>query len=78
MKLRKRSEVTLEEKFRYIGMALMEMGNRPETKWRTDAIGIACQYSVAPKLKREDFDCILPLQVSEIIDIVRRENLLTK
>jgi hypothetical protein len=76
--MKKRSEVTLEEKFRYIGMALMEMGNRPETKWRTDAIGIACQYSVAPKLKREDFDCILSMQVSEIIEMVRRHYLHVK
>jgi len=66
----KRSEVSLAEKFRVLSMAFDELDRRPDATWRTDIIGLACQFSVAPKLKREDFNDIMNMSVGEIANVL--------
>jgi hypothetical protein len=62
-----RKDVTLGEKFHYIALAVDERDCRSKkTKWKTDLISNACQYSSQPKLKREDFDGILDMTIKEI------------
>lgn len=61
-----RKNVTLGQKFHYLALAMDEMDCRPSTKWKTDLIGVARQYSSQPKLKREDFDGILDMTINEI------------
>lgn len=65
----KRSDVSIQEKFRCLSMAIDEVDKRPTTKWKTDIIGLACQYSVAPKLKREDFEGMLDLTIADVVAI---------
>jgi hypothetical protein len=69
----KRSEVTAGEKLRYISMAIQILERSKSNNWRTDIIGIACQFSVAPKLKREDFESVLVLPLGEIVERYNRE-----
>ena len=67
----KRSEVTLERKFKYLAMAIDELERRSEgTVWKTDLIGLACQFSVNPKLKRQDFNDLINLSIKDIIQMV--------
>lgn len=61
----KRKDVTIVRKLEFLTMALREREIRPDTKWRTDVIGIACQFSNNPKLKREDFDEILDIKLKD-------------
>ena len=63
----KRKDVTPVRKLEYLTMALREREIRPDTKWRTDAIGIAYQFSSNPKLKREDFDEILDMKLKNFL-----------
>lgn len=67
----KRSEVSTLRKFSYLTLAINEVRNSPEKmKWKTDLIGLACQYSHKPKLKREDFDSLINLSIKNIIEMV--------
>ncbi len=68
----KRSEVSLAEKFRVLSMAFDELDRRPDATWQTDIIGLACQFSVAPKLKREDFNEIMKMTVGEIVEVLTK------
>ena len=63
----RRKDVTVVRKLEYLTMALREREIRPETKWKTDVIGIACQFSSSPKLRREDFDGILDMKLKEFL-----------
>ena len=63
----KRKDVTKVRKLEYLTMALREREIRPDVKWKTDAIGIACQFSNNPKLKREDFDEILDMKLNDFV-----------
>jgi len=66
-KCKKRRNVTLAEKFHYLAMAIDEIACRqPNTKWKTDLIGVACQFSSQPKLKREDFKGIIDYSIKDI------------
>lgn len=63
----KRKDVTIVRKLEFLTLALREREIRPDTKWQTDAIGIAIQFSNNPKLKREDFDEILDMKLKDFI-----------
>ena len=63
----KRKDVTKTTKLQYLILALREIELNPDVKWRTDVIGIACQYSSSPKLKREDFDEILDIKLKDFL-----------
>ena len=63
-----RKNVTLGQKFHYLALAMDEMDCRPSTKWKTDLIGVARQYSSQPKLKREDFDGILDMTIQDVVE----------
>jgi hypothetical protein len=69
----KRSEVTIGEKLRYISMAIQVLEINKSNDWHTDIIGIACQFSTAPKLKREDFESVLVLPLGEIVERYNKE-----
>ena len=55
MKYDKRKNVPFSQKFHYLALAIDCMDIHRNTKFRTDLIGLACQFSSQPKLKREDF-----------------------
>ena len=67
MKYKRRKDVTIVRKLEYLAMGLREIEISPNTKWKTDAIGIACQFSSSPKLKREDFDEILDMKLKDFV-----------
>lgn len=48
-------------KMNYLWLAIKE---NPKLN-RTDIIGIACQYSSNPKLKREDFNELLQMKICD-------------
>jgi hypothetical protein len=65
----RRKDVTLGEKFHFLALAIDEMSSRqPDTKYKTDVIGIACQYSSQPKLKREDFKELAGMSIKQIME----------
>jgi hypothetical protein len=61
-----RKDVTFNQKFHYLSAAINAMTRREDAKWKTDVIGLACQCSSQPKLKREDFDGMLDMTLKEI------------
>jgi hypothetical protein len=65
-----RRNVTLGEKFRLLAMAMREMEDRPNAKFKTDLIGIACQFSSQPKLKRKDFQGMIDYNIKDIAFIL--------
>jgi hypothetical protein len=65
----KRSEVSVKEKFRLLGLAIGTRSKRD----RTDVIGVACQLSRRPKLKREDFNAIMDISLRDIINATEKE-----
>ena len=66
-----RKNVTLGQKFHYLALAMDEMDCRPSTKWKTDLIGVARQYSSQPKLKREDFKGMLNMSIQDVLTILK-------
>ncbi len=75
----KRKDVPLAIKLRYLSMALTEIADqRLSLNYKTDVIGIACQYSSSPKLKREDFKDIMKMSLGEIIKEVCKDRKLPK
>lgn len=68
--MKKRNEVSLANKFHYLALAIDEIAHSSR-KPRTDVIGIACQYSSQPKLKREDFEGILDMTIGNIIEHIK-------
>jgi hypothetical protein len=44
-----------------------------QAKWRTDYIGIACQFGGSQGLKRKDFDMIKGLTIDQIAAITHEE-----
>jgi hypothetical protein len=62
-----RKNVTFGEKFHYLALAIDTMDGSPNTKWKTDAIGVACQFSSQPKLKREDFKGMLDMSIRDVL-----------
>jgi len=69
---RKRQDISPSEKMKYISAAIEDLyrmrSYKPDFKPKTDIIGIACQFSVDPKLKREDFLPILNMTIQDIIN----------
>ncbi len=63
----KRKDVTFGRKFKYLASAIDYM-SLTSVKQRTDVIGLACQFSSQPKLKREDFGGMLDMTLGEIMD----------
>lgn len=63
----KRKDVTIIRKLEYLTLALREREIRPDVKWKTDTIGMACQFSSSPKLKREDFNEILDMKLKDFV-----------
>lgn len=65
-------DITPAEKMRYISLAVEFMTSGynkiPNYKPKTDIIGLACQFSSRPKLKREDFLSIMNMTLTEIIN----------
>lgn len=74
MKNDKRSSVSLGEKFHYLSMAIDEISRRPMYDFKTDVIGLACQFSSQPKLKREDFGDMLNMTVRGTVNGIKIEN----
>jgi hypothetical protein len=66
----KRKDVSYVRKLEYITLALREIELRPDTRFRTDVIGLACQFSSQPKLKREDFHNLINMRVKDFIMIL--------
>jgi len=64
---KKRSEVSLARKVSYLSLALMEIEESKHWRYKTDIIGIACQYSNNPKLKRQDFDGIVDMSINDLL-----------
>jgi hypothetical protein len=74
MKKNKRKDVSLGQKFQYPFLAINEMDiSKGVVKYKTDVVGIACQFSSQPKLKREDFNGIMDLTLNEIVNILEIE-----
>ena len=65
-----RRNVSYGQKFHYLALAIDTMDCRPNTKWKTDVIGVACQFSSQPKLKREDFGAMLDMSIQDILTIL--------
>ena len=61
----RRKDVTKIRKLEYLVLALREFEINPDVKFKTDVIGIAMQFSTSPKLKREDFDEVLNMTISD-------------
>lgn len=74
----KRSQVSNGRKFQYLAMAINEVERREDGVWKTDIIGLACQYSFNPKLKREDFEAILNTPIINIIEQVTKDKNIVK
>jgi hypothetical protein len=68
MKYDKRKNVPFSNKFHYLARAIDIMDIHNNTKFKTDVIGIACQCSSQPKLKREDFDGILDMTIQDVVE----------
>jgi len=70
---RKRKDITSSEKLRYISMAIEDIV-RMRTHYfkkftpRTTLVGYACQFTVSPKLKPEDFEKMMNMTLKEIIE----------
>jgi len=66
-----RKNVSIGEKLNYLSLAITERINMPKKRHhyqhKTDIIGLACQYSKNPKLRREDFDDILNITIKDIV-----------
>jgi hypothetical protein len=65
-----RKNVTLGQKFHYFALAIDEMDICRNTKFKTDLIGLACQFSSQPKLKREDFKGMLDMSIQDVLTIL--------
>ena len=65
----RRKDVSYVQKLEYITLALREIELRPDTKFKTDVIGLACQFSSQPKLKREDFHGVINMRIKDFIMI---------
>lgn len=63
----KRADVPISRKFEYLAMALKEISIRPNAKRKTDAIGLACQFSTCPKLRRKDFYVLEQMTINQIL-----------
>jgi hypothetical protein len=66
-----RKNVTFGEKFHYLALAIDEMDIRRDAKFKTDLIGLACQFSSQPKLKREDFKGMLDMSIQDVLTILK-------
>jgi len=64
----KRKDVGLAEKFTYLARAIDIMDRTPETKRKTDVIGLACQMTSQPKLKREDFKELAGMSIKQVVE----------
>ena len=64
----RRKDVGLAQKFRFLAMAIDTMDLTPKSKQKTDVIGIACQFSSQPKLKREDFKELAGMSIKEVVE----------
>ena len=66
-------KVQIERLLTYLGMAMQEHPEICSSKYalhhKTDIIGIALQYGKNINIKREDFDSISNLTVSDIIEM---------
>ncbi len=70
MKYEKRKNVSFSQKFHYLALAIDEMSCKPQRKYKTDVIGVACQFSSQPKLKREDFEGIIDMSIHNVLTIL--------
>jgi hypothetical protein len=70
MKYDKRKNVPFSQKFHYLALAIDCMDIHRNTKFRTDLIGLACQFSSQPKLKREDFKGMLDMSIQDVLTIL--------
>ena len=68
MKYDKRKNVPFSNKFHYLSRAIDVMDVHKNMKFRTDVIGLACQISSQPKLKREDFDGMLDMTIQDVTE----------
>jgi len=66
----KRKDVSYVRKLEYVTLALREIESRPDTRFKTDVIGLACQFSSQPKLKREDFHNLINMRIKDFIMIL--------
>ena len=65
-----RKDVTFGQKFHYLALAIDEMDCTRNTKWKVNVIGLACQFSSQPKLKREDFNGMLDMKIQDVLRIL--------
>lgn len=71
---KKRSEVSLARKVSYLSLALMEIEECKDSRFKMDAEGLACQYSHHPKLKRQDFEGIMNMSINDILKSINISN----
>ncbi len=64
-----RNQISLTKKLRYLISAMYDDPEYVKSKkCKTDVIGIACQYSSHPKLKREDFKELFDMNIGELVN----------
>lgn len=68
MKYERRKNISFSQKFHYLSHAIDVMDIHKNMKFKTDLIGLACQISSQPKLKREDFDGILDMTIQDVAE----------
>ena len=66
-----RKDVTFGQKFHYLALAIDYMDVHRDAKFKTDLIGVACQFSSQPKLKREDFKGMLNMSIQDVLTILK-------
>ena len=64
----RRKDVGLAEKFRFLALAIDHMDLSRAMHHKTDVIGIACQFSSQPKLKREDFKELAGMSIKQVVE----------
>lgn len=64
---RQRKDVPIYRKLQAITEAVRDFKTL-DLKRKTDIVGVACQNTSAPRLKREDFDGIMDLTLRQIME----------
>jgi hypothetical protein len=64
----RRKDIGLAEKFRFLALAIDCMDRTRAMHHKTDVIGVACQFSSQPKLKREDFKELAGMSIKQVVE----------
>jgi len=71
---KKRKDVGYARKLYYLSMAISEIDETKDWRFKTDAVGIACQYSNHPKLRRSDFEGMMDMSLNDILKLINDKN----